>query len=68
MSLVLAQPRPVPIRSLLLLTALLTSTLGIAPTLAHTTGEAAHKAVCTCAHCPGGARCCCHGKHFCPNP
>jgi hypothetical protein len=68
MSLVLRAPQPVSIRGLLLFTALLTSTLGIAPTLAQTASNAAHKTVCTCAHCPGGARCCCHGKHLCPNP
>ena len=63
MSLVLRTPRPLPTRGLLLATAMLASTLSLAPTLApaiaHAASSATQKAVCSCAHCPGGAKCCC---------
>ena len=63
MSLVLPASRPLPTRplALLALTVGLTfaSALGLAPTLARAAAAATHAATCHCAHCPGGAKCCC---------
>ncbi|HVT11263.1 MAG TPA: hypothetical protein VHE55_03275 [Fimbriimonadaceae bacterium] len=34
--------------------------LSLAPTLIHSAAPAAtHETICHCAHCPGGAACCC---------
>ena len=70
MSLVLSRRQPAPVRGLLLpiliLMSLFASALSVAPTLAGATGSTADKAVCTCAHCPGGAKCCCRAKLSCP--
>lgn len=65
MSLVMPLPRTVSMRGILLpalvLGALLASASSLAPTVARAAGEAAHRAICSCPHCPGAAKCCCHG-------
>ncbi|CAN5354414.1 hypothetical protein BH11ARM2_BH11ARM2_38560 [soil metagenome] len=69
MSLVLPHYRPAPVRDVLLpvliAAGLLASALGLAPTLART--ATGHSVLCTCAHCPGGAACCCRGMNACPS-
>lgn len=69
MSLVLRPQRPASLRPLALATlivaAMLPSTLSFAPTFAVLATEAAHRLHCKCAHCPGAAKCCCHGDSFC---
>lgn len=69
MSLILPAPRPFPARPLVLLALTfgltLVSAFGLAPTLAK---ALPHAAVCHCAHCPGGLKCCCLGKGACPIP
>jgi len=63
---------PVPVRSGLLLTLCiafwLAAALSFAPTLRRTAGIASHSEICKCAHCPGGAACCCRTSLACPNP
>ena len=55
--------RPAPIRLGLLLAIslifMLAYGVSLAPTLVRTAASA-HSKVCTCANCPGGAKCCCH--------
>lgn len=40
--------------------------IGLAPTLARSASSTGHESVCKCAHCPGGAACCCQGNGACP--
>ena len=48
------------------LLALLASGVSQAPTIARIATIRASSQVCTCAHCPGGAQCCCHSATHCP--
>jgi len=52
---------------------LATLAVSLAPTVARTAriaspaGDSDHSAVCHCAHCPGGAACCCRQSLKCPS-
>ena len=37
-----------------------------APTVVRSIAPTSHASVCKCAHCPGGAACCCTKKARCP--
>ena len=65
---------PIRIGLVLILSVILwlaTLAVSLAPTVAHsvgiaTAGDSGHSAVCHCAHCPGGAACCCRQSLKCP--
>lgn len=41
--------------------------LSLAPTVAHSMNASTATKVCHCAHCPGGAACCCRTAAACPS-
>lgn len=55
---------PAPHRMALVLTltalGLLASSLSQAPSIGRMAASWMHSTICKCAHCPGGAACCCH--------
>ena len=66
----LSHPAPFRVGIVLILTIayLLASAVSLAPTLSRTAGAPSHSEVCHCAHCPGGALCCCRAAGKCPSP
>jgi hypothetical protein len=69
----LTLPRPTPIRIgpviFIMIAFWLASAASLAPTLARTSHAAGHEQICHCAHCPGGANCCCRkAEGKCPMP
>jgi len=61
---------PLPVGRLLVLVAafLFASAVSLAPTIVRTAAAASHSEVCKCAHCPGGAACCCRQSGKCATP
>jgi hypothetical protein len=71
MSYALTMSPPAPLRiwpMLLCLALMLASAVSLTPTLERTEGASSHSQVCRCAHCSGGATCCCRHTGKCPMP